>query len=137
MRMKKGTIKLLSLVVALVLLVWLAFWGSGRFVFLSPNSYESNENLTTNENYFIRKKVLEYIENRYSVLGDKDAVDLPSQKRHLFIFINNDFMKSVIKHDGGYTLQVKSFNLEQSSEDCVFEIHFSKELDITEVMLDP
>ncbi|MBE6684334.1 MAG: hypothetical protein E7592_01625 [Ruminococcaceae bacterium] len=83
-----------------------------RFIFLSPSCYSDNKDLIDQENYFIKKIVLEAIEDRLSIFSqtendiyshyatENEIIQLDnSQKnnKHIFIWINTDFMQSVEK----------------------------------------
>jgi len=85
--------------------------------------------LTEQENYFIKKTVLEAVEDRLSVFCDNGT--------HLFIWINTDFMESVTKENDEYVIRVQTHYMESSSDDCVYEIHMSEDFDITFLGLDP
>ena len=65
--MKKKLILIIAIIVAFVLVMSVALFCAARFVFLSPSCYSDNYNLTEQENYFIKKTVLEAVEDRLSV----------------------------------------------------------------------
>ena len=127
--MKKKLILIIAIIVAFVLVMSVALFCAARFVFLSPSCYSDNDNLTEQENYFIKKTVLETIEDRLSILGDNGT--------HLFIWINTDFMESVTKENDEYIIRVQTYYMESASDDCVYEIHISKDFSITFFGLDP
>lgn len=151
--MKKSTIKVIVIVSAFImmLLVFGTLFAS-RFVFLSPACYADNPSLTDNENYFIKKIVLEAIEDRLSVLdqgisdfydtnaGEYDIIqqfDPDGNRKHLFILIDENFMRTVQKKEGGYSLTVRTYGMEESSSDCCYEIHISNDYLVTFFALDP
>ena len=127
--MKKKLILIIAIIVAFVLVMSVALFCAARFVFLSPSCYSDNDNLTEQENYFIKKTVLETIEDRLSILGDNGT--------HLFIWINTDFMESVTKENNEYIICVQTHHMESSSDDCTYEIHMSEDFAITFFGLDP
>ena len=127
--MSKKLIIIIAIIIASVLAISIALSCATRFVFLSPSCYSNNNELTEQENYFIKKTVLEAVEDRLSVLGDNGT--------HLFIWINIDFMESVTKENDEYVIRVQTHYMESSSDDCVYEIHMSEDFDITFLGLDP
>ena len=127
--MKKKLILIISIIVASVIVISVALSCAARFVFLSPSCYSDNNNLTEQENYFIKKTVLGAVEDRLSVFGDSGT--------RLFIWINTDFMESVEKENAEYIIRVQTHYMESSSDDCVYEIHMSEEFVITFFGLDP
>ena len=127
--MKKKLILIIAIIVAFVLVMSVALFCAARFVFLSPSCYSDNDNLTEQENYFIKKTVLETIEDRLSILGDNGT--------HLFIWINTDFMESVTKENNEYIIRVQTYYMESSSDDCTYEIHMSEDFSTTFFGLDP
>lgn len=68
---KLSKITVISISVFLVILT-IAALICPRFVFLSPSCYSDNKNLTDQENYFIKKIVLEAIENRLSIFNQAE-----------------------------------------------------------------
>ena len=143
---------IIAIIIASVLAISIALSCVARFVFLSPSCYLDNDNLTEQENYFIKKKVLAAVEDRLSVFAsNKDNIYDPSateleiiqldetqnNRKHIFIWINTNFMKSVTKENDGYVIRVQTLFMESSSEDCVYEIHMSKDFVITFFGLDP
>ena len=148
----KKTIMLISIIVASIIVLSLALSCVARFVLLSPSCYLGNEDLTEEENYFIKKTVLEAVEDRLSVFAsNKDNIYDPSateseiiqldksqnNRKHIFIWINTDFMESVTKENDEYVIRVQTHYMESSSDDCVYEIHMSENFDITFFGLDP
>ena len=127
--MSKKLIIIIAIIIASVLAISIALSCVARFVFLSPSCYSDNNELTEQENYFIKKTVLEAVEDRLSVFGDNGT--------HLFIWINTDFMESVTKENDEYVIRVQTHYMESSSDDCVYEIHMSENFDITFFGLDP
>ena len=127
--MSKKLIIVIAIIIASVLAISIALSCVARFVFLSPSCYSDNNELTEQENYFIKKTVLEAIEDRLSVFCDNGT--------HLFIWINTDFMESVTKENDEYVIRVQTHYMEFSSDDCVYEIHMSENFDITFFGLDP
>lgn len=138
---------IISVVVIVAMIFCLA-----RFVFLSPACYSDNENLTEQENYFIKKIVLEAVEDRLSFFAsdDVDIYDSDATKdeviqldktennrKHVFVLINSDFMKSVVKENDDYTVIVKSYGMESFSDDCLYVIRLNNEFAITFFGLDP
>ena len=143
---------IIAIIIASVLAISIALSCVARFVFLSPSCYLDNDNLTEQENYFIKKTVLAVVEDRLSVFAsNKDNIYDPSateneiiqldeeqsNRKHTFIWINTDFMKSVIKENDGYVIRIQTHFMESSSDDCVYEIHMSKDFVITSFGLDP
>lgn len=126
--MSKKLIIIIAIIIASVLAISIALSCAARFVFLSPSCYSNNNELTEQENYFIKKTVLEAVEDRLSVLGDNGT--------RLFIWINTDFMESVTKENDEYVIRVQTHYMESSSDDCVYEIHMSEDFDITFFGLD-
>ena len=123
-----------------------------RFVFLSPSCFSDNEKLTEQENYFIKKIVLEAVEDRLSVFAnnakdiynstatENEIIQLDKSqynRKHLFVVINSDFMDSVVKNDDGYRVSVKTYGMESFSDDCLYEIQITKDFTITFLGLDP
>ena len=150
--MKKKRILITATIIASVLVIFVALSCAARFVFLSPSCYSDNDNLTEEENYFIKKIVLEAVEDRLSVFAidtnniyDPSATEIEiihldeSQNniKHCFIWINADFMESVTKENGEYIIRVQTHYMESSSDDCVYEIHMSENFSITFFGLDP
>ena len=148
----KKTILLISIIVASIIVLSLALSCVARFVLLSTSCYLGNEDLTEEENYFIKKTVLEAVEDRLSVFAsNKDNIYDPSateieivqldetqnNRKHIFIWINTDFMESVTKENDEYVIRVQTHYMESSSDDCVYEIHMSENFDITFFGLDP
>ena len=127
--MSKKLIIIIAIIIASVLAISIALSCVARFVFLSPSCYSDNNELTEQENYCIKKTVLEAVEDRLSVLGDNGT--------RLFIWINTDFMESVTKENDEYVIRVQTHYMESSSDDCVYEIHISKDFSITFFGLDP
>ena len=98
------------------------------------------------------EEVLESVEDRLSVFAsntnniyDPSATEIEiiqldetqNNRKHIFIWINTNFMKSVTKKNDGYVIRVQTLFMESSSEDCVYEIHMSKDFVITFFGLDP
>ena len=149
--MKSKAILIFSVIAAVVIVISLALSAVARFVFLSPSSYSDNANLTDEENYFIKKIVLAAVEDRLSVFAE-DNYDIydPSatyleiiqldetQKKdgHVFVWINTDFMKSVVKENGEYVVSVQTHYMEEFSDDCVYEIRMTEDYIITYFGLD-
>ena len=151
--MKKKTLtKLTSIVIITAVVITVMISCVARFVFLSPLCYSNNENLTEQENYFIKKLVLEAVEDRLSVFASdsNDIYDLTATKneiiqldksqsncKHIFVLINTDFMKSVVKEEDKYIVIVKTYGMESSSDDCSYEFHITKDFTITFFGLNP
>jgi hypothetical protein len=123
-----------------------------RSVFLSPSCYSDNRHLTDRENYFIKKVVLEAVEDRLSLFADVDdaiydasasgneIIQLDKEQRnrkHIFIFINRDFMENVTKDGEGYYVYVQTYNMESASSDCSYEIRLSNDFSVMFFGLDP
>ena len=149
--MKKKLILIMAIFVASVLAISVALSCTARFVFLSPSCYSDNANLTEQENYFIKKLVLEAIEDRLSVfenntnsIYDPSATEIEmiqldqsqNNRKHIFIWINTDFMESVTKENDEYVIRVQTHYMESASDDCVYEIHISEDSSITFFGLD-
>ena len=150
--MKKKLILIIAIIVAFVLVMSVALFCAARFVFLSPSCFSDNNELTEQENYFIKKTVLESVEERLSVFAsntniiyDPSATEIEiiqldgtqNNRKHIFIWINTDFMESVTKENDEYVIRVQTHYMESSSDDCVYEIHISKDFSITFFGLDP
>ena len=128
-----------------VLFIIVAVSCTAKFVYLSPSCYSDNDTLTNQENYFIKKIALECVEARLSVFADSNSgiynsiqlVNDQNNRKHVFIFINHDFMDSVRKEDDEYIVRVQTSGMESVSSDCVYEIHLSNEFDVTFFGLDP
>ncbi len=132
--MKKQT-KWIILSFSVILICVLAVNLLARLIFLAPSCFSDNENFTEQENYFIKKVILEAIEDRCSILSESEnqlydskyydeIVQLysPSSEKRLFICINTDFMQSFVKtEENKFIGQVKTFGLEDLSEDCIYE----------------
>ena len=127
--MSKKLIIIIVIIITAVIAISIALSCAARFVLLSPWCYSDNNELTEKENYFIKKTVLESVEDRLSVFGDNGT--------HFFILINTDFMESVTKRNDEYIIRVQTYYMESSYDDCVYEIHMSKDFDITFFGLDP
>ena len=149
--MKKKLILIIAILVASVLAISVALSCTARFVFLSPSCYSDNDNLTEQENYIIKKLVLEAIEDRLSVfenstnsIYDPSATEIEmiqldqsqNNRKHIFIWINTDFMESVTKENNEYVIRVQTHYMESASDDCVYEIHISEDSSITFFGLD-
>ena len=150
--MKKKLILITAIIVASVLVISVALSCAARFVFLSPSCYSDNDNLTEQENYFIKKTVLEAVEDRLSVFAsntnnmyDPSATEIEiiqldesqNNRKHIFIWINTDFMESVAKENAEYIIRVQTHYMESASDDCAYEIHMSEDFSITFFGLDP
>ncbi len=149
--MKRKAILIFSIIVAIVIVVSLSISATARFVFISPFCYSDNENLTDEENYYIKKTVLSAVEDRLSLFAednydiyDPSATDIEiiqldeTQKKdsHVFVWINTDFMKSVVKENGEYVVSVQTHYMEEFSDDCVYEIRMTEDYVITFFGLD-
>ena len=149
--MSKKLIIIIAIIIASVLAISVALSCVARFVFLSPSCYSDNNELTEQENYFIKKTVLESVEERLSVFAshtnniyDPSATEIEiiqldetqNNRKHIFIWINTDFMESVTKENDEYVIRVQTHCMESSSGDCVYEIHMSENFDITFFGLD-
>ncbi len=149
--MKKRLILITAIIVASVLVISVALSCAARFVFLSPSCYSDNDNLTEQENYFIKKTVLEAVEERLSVFASStnniygsfateiEIIQLDesqNNRKHVFIWINTDFMESVIKENDEYVIRVQTHYMESAFDDCVYEIHMSEDFSITFFGLD-
>ncbi len=150
--MKKKLILIIAIIVVSILVVSVIISCAARFVFLSPSFYSDNDNLTEQENYFIKKKVLEAVEDRLSVFAsntnniyDPSTTEIEiiqldesqNNRKHVFMWINTDFMESVTKENDKYIIRVQTHYMESSSDDCVYEIHMSEDFSITFFGLDP
>ena len=143
--MKNKIFKTIIAISVSVLLIIVAVSCAAKFIYLSPSCYSDNDTLTNQENYFIKKIALECVEARLSVFADSNSgiynsIQLDNDqnnRKHVFIFINRDFMKSVQKEDEGYIVRVQTYGMESVSDDCVYEIHLSNEFDVTFFGLDP
>ena len=105
--MSKKLIIIIATIIASVLAISIALSCVARFVFLSPSCYSDNNELTEQENYFIKKTVLESVEERLSVFAsntnniyDPSATEIEiiqldetqNNRKHIFIWINTDFI---------------------------------------------
>ena len=150
--MSKKLIIIIVIIITAVIAISIALSCAARFVFLSPSCYSDNNELTEQENYFIKKTVLESVEDRLSVFAsnkgniynpsatENEIIQLDEEqnnRKHTFIWINTDFMKSVTKENDGYVIRIQTHFMESSSDDCVYEIHMSKDFVITSFGLDP
>lgn len=153
--MKKNVTKIIFIITAFLLVLVALVGCSARFVFLAPSFFSNNNALSDEENYFIKKLVLESVEDRLSIFSgeteniyDSNATDIqiiqldPTQKnnKHPLILINSDFMQSVRKNGNEYTVYVQTHWMESVSDDCMYEIHVSNrngEYVITFFGLDP
>ena len=130
--MKRKAILIFSVIAAVVIVISLALSAVARFVFLSPSSYSDNANLIDEENYFIKKSVLAAVTYLEIIQLDE------TQKKdgHVFVWINTDFMKSVVKENGEYVVSVQTHYMEKFSDDCVYEIRMTEDYIITYFGLD-
>lgn len=144
--MKKPSIKSIIVVIITAVVITATIFCVAKFVLLSPSCYSDSENLTEQENYFIKKLVLEAVEERLSVFAS-DSNDIydstatedeiiqldksQSNSKHIFVLINTDFMKSVVKEDDKYIVIVKTYGMESSSNDCSYEFHITEDYKIT------
>lgn len=139
--MKNRVTKTIVIVLLAVFLVIAMIWCTAKYVFLSPSCYSDNKNLTEEENYFIKKVVLESIEERLSVFADGntgfEADEEQGDGKHVFVLINSNFMNSVTKDDNGYVVNVQTYFMEPESSDCQYEIHLSTGFSIMSFELDP
>ena len=150
--MKKKRIFTTAIIVASVLVISVVLSCATRFIFLSPSCYSDNDNLTEQENYFIKKQVLEAVEDRLSVFAsntdniyDPSATEIEiiqldesqNNRKHIFVWINTDFMESVIHENDEYVIRVQTHYMESVSDDCVYEIHMSEDFVITFFGLNP
>lgn len=127
--MKRKPVLIITAVLLSVLILSAAIHCTARFVLLSPACYSDNDSLSENENYFIKKIVLEAVENRLSsVSGNGD---------HLFIWIDTDFMDTVEKNNEGYYVYVQTHFMEADFEDCIYEIQMDNDYSITVFALNP
>ncbi len=131
----KKRIKWIILSFSLIVTCIMAVNLLARLVFLAPACFNDNERFTERENYFIKKVILEAIEDRCSILSESEKqlydskyydeiVQLysPSFEKRLFICINADFMESFVKTKNNQFIgQVKTYCLEDLSEDCIYE----------------
>ncbi len=137
--MKNKIFKTIIAISVSVLFIIVAVSCVAKFVYLSPSCYLDNDTLTNQENYFIKKIALECVEARLSVFADSNSgiynsVQLDNDqnnRKHVFIFINHNFMDSVRKEDDEYIVRVQTYGMESVSSDCVYEIHLSNEFDVT------
>ena len=148
--MKNKIIKISFLSIFGILILAMLISAGAKFVFLSPSCYDDASHLDERENYFIKKVVLEAVEDRLSLFfgGENDIYDNSAtedevivldqsakNRKHILIFINTDFMDSVTKTDDGYTILVQTHLMEKSA-DCVYEIRLSKDFEVTFFGLD-
>jgi hypothetical protein len=122
-------ISIIAISIFLVSLIYLC----PRFVFLSPACYCDNDSLTEQENYFIKKNVLEAVENKLSIFGNGNEVN----NKHVFIFIDRNFMKHCQKTDDGYIVRVQTYFMISFSDDAVYEIKISDDFSIRSIGIDP
>ncbi len=137
---KNKIIKIIFIILVTVLVLFAFMNIAPKCIFLSPLCYTDNKNLSQHENYFIKKIVLEAVEERFSSFADAsshidettatnlEVIQLDKNvknRKHVFIFINSDFMDSVTKTDSGYSVRVQTHFMETVSDDCIYEIHLS------------
>lgn len=142
MKMKNKTPKFSAIIISILLAALLAafllafssVYVAARFVFLSPSCYSDNTELTEEENYFIKKIVLEAIEDNLSYFT-KDPTD--SSSKHIFIMIDHNFMKSCQKTDDGYIVRVQTYLMYDFYDDAVYEFMISENFSVTSFGLDP
>ena len=140
--MKNKTLKIIVAVTLALLVFTLALWCVARFVYLAPGCFADSKELTERENYFIKKAVLEAVEDRLSVASEgKGTLKLDEGEeppKHLFVFINSDFMDSVTRdmHTGEYIVEVKAYFMEPGYEVCYYEIQLSSSFSVTFFGLD-
>lgn len=148
----KPLVKATVIVIIFAIVIISTVFCCARFIFLSPSCFSNNENLTEQENYFIKKIILEAVEDRLSVFAN-DAKDIyastateieiiqldksQNNRKHLFVLINSDFMDSVVKNDNGYLVSVKTYGMESFSDDCLYEFQITKDFTISFFGLDP
>ena len=123
-----------------------------RFLFLAPFCYSDNEHLTEQENYSIKRLVLESVKDRLSPFSktdrniyaasanDIDVIQLDEEQvnlKRVFIAIDSGFMDTVEKTDEGYIVYVKTYGMESVSTDCVYEIRISEDFYIIGFSLNP
>ncbi|MBQ7336089.1 MAG: hypothetical protein IJW92_06425 [Clostridia bacterium] len=153
--MKRKTIKAVMIATLIVLCLVMITYCTARFVFLAPSCYLDSDKLTAEENYFIKKIVLDAVEDRLSIFGDtNDSIYASSasdneiiqldqsqnNRRHILVLINSDFMYSIVKAEDEYTVRLQTYFMESASENCTYEIHISSNEDgyfITFFGLDP
>lgn len=150
--MKKPSIKSIIIVIITAAVITVTIFCVAKFVFLSPSCYSDSKNLTEQENYFIKKLVLEAVGDRLSVFAsasndiydstatENEIIQLDksqSNRKHIFVLINTDFMKSVVKEDNKYIVVVETYGMESSSDDCSYEFHITKDFTITFFGLNP
>ena len=139
--MKSKLAKTVVIVLLAIFLVIGMIWCAAKCVFLLPSCYSDNKNLTEEENYFIKKLVLESIEARLSIFADGntdfETDEEQENRKHFFVLINSNFMDSVTKDHNGYTVNVQTYFMEPESDDCLYEIHLTKDFSITSFALDP
>ena len=114
-----------------------AVWFAARFIFLAPACYSDNKTLSERENYFIKKTVLEAVENQLSYWGEDTDPEEDRERKHIFIFIDKNFMDTVKKDNGAYIVRVQTYGMESVSDDCIYEIHISSGFHVTLFGLDP
>ncbi len=127
--MKRKQIWIIAIILTFVLVLSITISCIARFVFLSPLFYVDNNALSEKENYYIKKIILETVENRLSILSGNG--------KHLFVWINTDFMDSVEKTNDGYIIYVQTHFMESFSDDCIYEIHMDDDCSITFFGLNP
>ena len=150
--MKRKWIGILAILVIFLIVAATVISCMARFVFLSPSCYSDHRGMTEWENYFIKKTVLQAVEDRLSVFAkgtndiyDSSATDIEvvqldesqNHRKHMFVLINTDFMDSVTKENGEYRILVQTYYMESASDDCVYEIHVSEDFFITFFGLNP
>ena len=135
--MKSKTLKFSVIIIFILLeaslLAFSSSYIAARFVFLSPSCYSDNTELTEEENYFIKKIVLEAIEDNLSYFAN----DNTDSTKHIFIVINHNFMKSCQKTDDGYIVRVQTYFIYNFYGDAVYELMISEDFSIISFGLDP
>ena len=150
--MKRNLIKIIIFIFLVAVIFVAVLYCAARFVMLSPSCYSNNKLLTEQENDLIKNLVLESVEARLSIFAhgnesmyDSSAAEIEiiqlekeqHNRKHVFVFIDRDFMDTVQRDDDSYIIRVQTYGMERGSSDCVYEIHISKDFSITFFGLDP
>ena len=136
--MKSKTLKFSVIIIFILLeaslLAFSSSYIAARFVFLASYCYSDSPLLSEEENYHIKKIVLEAIEDNLSYFANDPA---DSSSKHIFIVINHNFMKSCQKTDDGYIVRVQTYFMYDFSDDAVYEFIISDDFSVTSFGLDP
>lgn len=117
--MSKKVKTIVTILAIVIVLFSLAGYCVARFVYLSPACYADSHDLTDEENYAIKKLLLETIEEKYSVFSPQ------ADEKNLFIWIDSNFMNTVKKvSDNEYRFTIQTHFLD-AFEDSIIDVQVS------------